>query len=285
MNAKQNSKVWGFVGCGNLAQALISGALSQKALSPSQIWITNRNITKIQDFAKKFKIKIAPSNQTLADSSDYIVLATKPQDLPAAAKSFDLSHPDQVVISLAAGVRTESLKEFFPQAKAVVRIMANTPAKVHAGVFGIYISLSKSVKIQERRSLELNLEQLLKPLGQIMYLKSEDQLDLVTAASASGVGFIFEFMHQFENWLIKNGLTSKQARVLVTGTFFGASKLAGVTSQKSFEELREAVTSKKGTTLAGLNYFRKSNLGRTLSGALTAAFRRAQELAQNFKEK
>jgi pyrroline-5-carboxylate reductase len=190
-----------------------------------------------------------------------------------------------VVISLAAGVRTESLRKFFPQTKAVVRIMANTPAKVQAGVFGVFISLNKSVKIQEKRSLELNLETLLRPLGQVMYLKSEDHLDLVTAASASGVGFIFEFMNQFENWLIKNGFSSKDARTLVIGTFLGASKLAGVTSQKSFVELREAVTSKKGTTLAGLNYFRKSNLGKTLSGGLTAAFRRAQELAQNFKEK
>ncbi len=263
----------GFIGVGNMSQAIIKGLLESKQISASMIYGSNRSQGKLQKVCEQYKIHECKDNEELINSTDVIFLGMKPQDMSAAVDSLASVFTDkQIVISLAAGVTIKSLAKRLPQCR-IARVMPNTPTVLRRGVIGYTLS-------HEDPGLESVVEDLLSPLGVVFRLEDEEQMAALTVSCASGTGFVFELMTYWQDWIEERGFDPEQARLMVVETFLGAAMLASHNSETTIEELQNKVTSKKGITAAGLESMRELELERVLRYSFEKAALRNQELAK-----
>ena len=180
----------------------------------------------------------------------------------------------QVVLSIAAGIRARDIALWLGT-QAIVRAMPNTPALIAQGVTGLAALPAVSA---EQRSVA---ERILAAVGSVVWFDDESALDTVTAISASGPAYVFYFIEALIAAGRAEGLTDQQARDLATGLFVGAAHLAAQ-SPEPIAVLRERVTSKGGTTAAGLASLAADRVDAAIARAVHAAKVRAQELGDEF---
>ncbi len=207
---------------------------------------------------------------------DYVVLGFKPQQLASAApvlkKELErMGGP--TLISILAGVRLETLRAYFPEHK-ILRMMPNTPIDVGAGLLGWVFNESHS------EHLKGHILETFKSCGVNVSLASEDELDRYTAIAGSGPAYIFEFARILFEQYLALGLPSEHAREIISELFLGSCKLMSE-SELSFEELRNAVTSKGGVTARALDIFSEHNFSSTVKLALEKNIERSAELARS----
>ena len=262
----------GFIGGGNMAQALIIGLKNQQFVM--------QNIIVIElDANKRAELSLlgvhATDTLTSVKVCDVIVLAIKPQQLPAMAKTLATLLSKQLVISIAAGIRLSDLSRWLGNDSAnytaIIRAMPNTPAQIQAGVTGLYAMPSVS---QAQIALA---DQVLSAAGATVWLDSEQKLDAVTAISGSGPAYVFYLIEALQAAALELGLNAEQARQLSLATFKGASLLADA-SHTPINTLREQVTSKGGTTEAGLLSLQASQVKQAILLATQKACERAKTL-------
>lgn len=211
--------------------------------------------------------------ETLAPQSfDLCIIAIKPQliddVLPAYA---DRLKPGGAVASIAAGASAARLAALF-ETGSVVRIMPNMPSAIGKGVSGLFATSETPADIRNR------IETLMRAAGLTVWVDTEDQLDRVTAVAGSGPGYVFELARVYVEAAKALGFADEDARKLVLGTMVGAVEMA-LQSNGGLAELRNAVTSRKGTTEAGLNALTRDGLLEQLfKDATAAAYARAVEL-------
>jgi pyrroline-5-carboxylate reductase len=265
-----SSKI-GFIGAGNMCQALIGGWLEQGTFNPDQIYVTNRSPGKVKRLEESFKVHGVATNEELVDKVDFVVLAVKPQDLNAAiepiASAFTPSH---TVISLAAGFRIQSLKRLLPESK-IVRVMPNTPVKIHKGLIGFCTS-------KPDPALDRWVEHAFSPLGLVVKLEEGEPFQALTVAGGAGVGFVFELMIYWQEWLEERGIDPELAKRITVQTFVGASQLAERSEDVSLVELQHKVASKKGVTASGLDSMRELEVERALRYSFEKAGLKDREL-------
>jgi pyrroline-5-carboxylate reductase len=259
----------GFIGGGNMAQALITGLKSQR--------FDMQDITVIElDANKRLALEQAFGVNTSAElvktqSCEAIVLAIKPQQLPVLAKTLAPLLTNQLVISIAAGIRLADLSRWLGNYKTIIRAMPNTPAQIQAGVTGLY-----AMPTVNKTQIAL-ANQVLRAAGSTLWLDSEDKLDAVTAISGSGPAYVFYFIEALHEAALQLGLTEPQAKQLSIATFKGASLLADA-STTPIATLREQVTSKGGTTEQGLLSLQNSHVKQAIVLAAQKACERAKTL-------
>lgn len=264
----------GFVGTGNLAQAIITALVDDKVIPANQIYMSNRTPGKPTKLKAKFpELNHISSNEELIEECDIIILAMKPQDLQVAIEpiSFTFSS-DKIVVSLAAGVTLKNLRHLIPGTENIIRVMANTASRVKNAVFG-YCSLNHD---SPNESLIIEL---LAPLGLVVSAEEGEEFDALTVACASGTGFVLEFIGYFQTWLEDRGFEAEVASKMAIETFLGASILAKEMDHMTVEELREQVTSKKGVTLAGLEKMRELDLEGSMAMSFEKAVQRNKQLS------
>ncbi len=261
-----------FIGGGNMAQALIVGLKNQQ--------FAMQNITVIElDANKRGELERLGVNATDTLTSvtvcDVIVLAIKPQQLPAMAKTLATILTKQLVISIAAGIRLSDLSRWLGNDSAnytaIIRAMPNTPAQIQAGVTGLYALPSVS-----HAQIAL-ANQVLSAAGATIWLDSEEKLDAVTAISGSGPAYVFYLIEALQEAALALGLNAEQAKQLSIATFKGASLLAEA-SNTPINTLREQVTSKGGTTEQGLLSLQDSQVKQSIILAAKKACERAKSL-------
>ena len=266
----------GFVGAGNMAAAIIGGLLDAGvsadrlcAADPSE---TAREKLKLQGIASVSARPAEPFAQ-----ANLIVLAVKPQFMADATMSLaPLLGPDCVVMSVAAGISTPSLKALLNRpALPVVRCMPNTPALVRAGASGLFAS--DEVSDEQRRGVEA----VMRVVGTARWLTSESHIDIVTAVSGSGPAYFFAFMEAMIAAGERLGLDHETAHQLTLQTALGAAILAN-TGGEPIDELRRNVTSPGGTTERALASFEDANLSQLVDDAMQACLDRAREMAEEF---
>ena len=263
----------GFIGVGNMAQAIIKGLTESKVITPKHLFATNRSAGKLQKAADFFGFTACADNEELIDTADVVILATKPQDLAAAIDPLtSVFREGQIVMSLAAGVTLRTLEKKLPQCR-IVRLMPNTPALIHRGIVGYVTS-------KEDPGLETLVEDLFTPLGSVFKMEDEEQFAALTVSCAGGTGFVFELMMYWQDWIEERGFEPEVARKMVVETFLGAALLAEQSKDIPIEELQNKVTSKKGITAAGLQSMRELEIERTLRYSFEKAALRDQELAK-----
>jgi len=268
-------EVIGFIGAGNMCQALVEGWLSHKLASPADICVSNRSPGKVTRLAQQFGVQAAATNEDLVDRSDVVIIAVKPQDLDAAIEPIASSfHDDQIVISLAAGIQLRHLRNLLPKNRNLVRVMANTPARVMKGAFA-YCTPVPNVRVDRW------MERMFGPLGFVQKLDEGEPFEAFSVASSAGVGFVFELMIYWQEWLEERGIAPEVAQQITVQTFLGAAELARQSFPQSLDDLQARVTSKKGITAAGLDSMRELEVERLLRYSFEKSALRDRELAQD----
>lgn len=262
----------GFIGGGNMARSLIGGLISSR-VKPGSIYASDVNTDTLSALTTDFAIQACEHNQQLLDNCSIIVLSVKPQVMKDVVGALNISNKTDVMfITIAAGIRAESIQNWLGQDAAIVRAMPNTPALVQTGATALYANANTSEEQKEAA------ESILRAVGLALWIDEESQMDAVTALSGSGPAYLFLVMEAMEEAGINLGLTQETSRLLAIQTAFGTAKLA-LEIEESPATLRERVTSPGGTTEQALRVFNESELKAIFNKAMTAARDRAIELA------
>ena len=216
--------------------------------------------------------------RTLSDNTmhlhqqDLIVLAVKPKLITHVLDEIRAQlAPSSLIVSLAAGVTLDTLKQHTPHHSQVIRAMPNIAAEVGQSA----TLLLKSGNLSPQQSFII--EQCFQQCGLIEWVSNDEVLDLGTILAGSGPGYVFYMMRALQESVTALGMPTEIAKTLVQQTFLGASLLATHKSE-SLLELQQQVTSPKGTTAAALEVFDKYHLDQQLHEALNAAWQRVLEL-------
>lgn len=264
----------GFLGLGNMAQAMIKGLLDSKVVAPHALFASNRSEGKLQKATDLFGIHSCATNEALIEQTDVVILAMKPQDLAAAIDPISaLFNDNQIVISLVAGVTLQTLEKKLPQCR-IVRVMPNTPSLIGRGVLGYVMD-------EEDQGVQILVEDLFSPIGYVLQVDDEDQFEALTISAASGPGFIFELMMYWQEWIEERGFDPAVARKMTVETFLGTALLAAQSKDTPLEELLHKVASKKGITAAGLESMRELEVERAMRISFEKAALRNRELAKD----
>jgi pyrroline-5-carboxylate reductase len=276
MNQLLKRQKIGFLGAGNMAQAIIKGMLESGVATSDQILASNRTPGKLQKLTDQYKIQSFDNNESLVENSDIVFLAVKPQDLLTAIEPIASSfHDDQIVISLAAGIKMQTLEKYLPNAR-LVRMMPNTPSIIGRGVIGYLLN-----EIDE--ALDAMMDDMCSPLGYTLKVEDEDQFETVMVSCSSGTGFVLEMMMYWQDWIVEHGFDDETAKRMTLETFMGASMLAAHSKDIPFEELQARVASKKGVTAAGLQSMRELEIERALRISFEKAAMRSKEISREIK--
>lgn len=269
MQADIQSLKISFIGGGNMARALISGLL-QKGVSPTHINVIESDPAKRQALVADFSVLTTDQLPSIT-KSDVVILAVKPQHLRDVAIFLGSLLSQQLVISIAAGVRVQDLATWLGGYRTIIRVMPNTPAQIQKGVSALFAT--NAVNTTQRESAET----LMQAVGQTLWLDQEEKMDAVTAISGSGPAYVFYFIEALESAAAKLGFTPDQARMLAVETFSGAVQLAAM-GTASPSELRVQVTSKGGTTEQALLSMQSAGVQEAIIKAAEAAAMRSKEL-------
>lgn len=262
-----------FIGAGNMALSLIGGLLAS-GYPKDKILTTEPNEAQRHLVAERLGITCLANNNEAVQQADIIVLAVKPQQLETVCLEIQASvqskHP--LIISIAAGIRTQDMDRWLGSQNAIVRTMPNTPALIQSGATGLFANPKVSGEQHNQA------ENILRAAGITVWVQDEAQLDAVTALSGSGPAYYFLFMEAMQQAAQAQGLDEKSARLLTLQTAFGAAKMA-LESTDDLVTLRQKVTSPNGTTERAIQTFEEHQLRTTVAAAMNAAQHRAQELA------
>lgn len=258
-----------FIGGGNMAAAIIGGLIAS-GIAPRQIEVVEINADARAQLGARFGVNTRASLDE-AVLHPLLVLAVKPQTLPDVAATLAGRLSDQLVISIAAGVRLGDLSRWLGGHARLVRTMPNTPALVQAGITGLFAPAAVD------HAARSQAEAVMRAVGGVVWVTEESQLDAVTAVSGSGPAYVFYAIEALEAAARAQGLSTETARQLALQTFFGAAKLA-LESGEEPALLRQRVTSKGGTTERGIAALQTAGLEAAFAQAVEAASRRSAEL-------
>jgi pyrroline-5-carboxylate reductase len=267
------TKTLGFVGGGNMAEALVKGLLHAKVVPPEGILVSDVKPERLAHFNELHGVRTTQDNHDLVRTSDVIVLSVKPQviDKVLALIGGDVK-AGQLVISVAAGVPVSAIEARLPEGTHVVRTMPNMPATVQAGATAIAPGTHAT-----EEDLEV-ARALFTAVGRVVTL-DETLLDAVTGLSGSGPAYVMLMIEALADGGVKVGLHRDTALLLAAQTVFGSAKLLLDTGEHP-GRLKDMVTSPGGTAIAGLHTLESGGLRRTLIDAVEAATNRSAQLGE-----
>jgi len=266
------NKTIGFIGGGNMAQAIIRGLLA--AGHPAEKIAVADPGDASQEALRAIDtgMLVSANNAEVASAADVIVLATKPQYIVQVAEEIADSNPE-LVISVAAGITIESLENALGESTPVVRIMPNTPALVGEGMAGL---VGNKLVTDTEKAIANSI---VDATGEAIWLDNESLMDAVTAISGSGPAYFFLVMELLANGAKDFGFSEDVARKLAVQTALGAATLAN-SDDTDLNELRRRVTSPGGTTEAACNSLLDDDLAVIFRRALKAARDKSIELGK-----
>lgn len=259
-----------FIGGGNMATAL-AGGLAAKGFAARDMKIVEVLPDARKRVSDSLGVAAFAAPASAAPYGDVVVLAVKPQQMREAARAVAPHLKDELVLSIAAGIRLADLGRWLGGYARLARCMPNTPALIGLGVTGLY------ARPEVAPAQRAHAQAVLEAVGEVIWLDDEALLDPVTAVSGSGPAYVFYLIEALERAAREVGLDAAAARRLALGTFRGAAELAARSSEPP-ATLRERVTSKGGTTERALASMRTEKLDEAIVRAVRAANERAKEL-------
>jgi pyrroline-5-carboxylate reductase len=255
----------GFIGGGNMASAIISG-LQKNGFNMKNITVFEPSEEKRAALATAFHVDTFDNVETsnVIDKLNVIVFAIKPQQLQSICHALNALQPQQLIISIAAGIRAVDIARWLNGHKAIIRVMPNTPAQIQAGISGMFALSTVSAQHKEAANT------IMQAVGKTLWLENESEMDALTAISGSGPAYVFYLIEALEEAAIKLGFNHEHARLLALETFHGASQLA-VQSDADANTLRSQVTSKGGTTEQGIAVLESADIKSIIYQAAKAA--------------
>lgn len=264
----------GIIGCGNMGSALIEGIQRQAALRKKyHLMGSETNADRRRDIQSKYRISVTQDNQKLAQESEIILLAVKPQEIREVLKGIaGQIRETKLILSIAAGIPTRLIEETLGGSPKVVRIMPNTPALVSEG-----ISTIAPGRFAQKSDVK-TAKEILSAVSEVIELE-EKHLDAVTALSGSGPAYFAYWISALVEGAVAEGLSKEVALKLAEQTARGTAVLLQKTKLAP-EELVTRVASKGGTTEAALKVFEQEQLAEIIKRAVKAAAERSRELSQ-----
>src|SRR4028119_607662 len=275
---------FGTIGGGVMGEALLSRLIAQKVYLPSEILVSDPQLQRRQFLTETYGIGTTASNLEVAEATEVLFLAIKPQVFDTVALELAVaagkqgnngetadSKSEALVVSILAGVPLSKLEPAFP-GRGVLRVMPNTPATVGAGMSAIAAG-----KLVQPADLEL-VKRIFQAVGEVVEVP-ESMLDAVTGLSGSGPGYVAILIEALTDGGVCAGLPRAIASQLALQTVFGTAKLLQETGMHP-AELKDRVTSPGGTTIAGIAKLESSGFRSALIEAVKAACWRSQELGK-----
>lgn len=264
----------GFIGSGNMAEAIIKGIIDAHIYHPEDIIISDVRKERLNQLAEQYDIFYMSDNKKLAQSVDILVLSIKPQNMTAVLTEIENSlNKETLVVSIAAGITTSTIAKTLGLIP-IIRVMPNTPALIGQGTAVLFANKQAQQRLAEA-------ERIFSAVGFVAAVEDEKLIDAVTAISGSGPAYFFLLMEEMIKTAEKLGLEKQLAEKLVLQTAKGTAMLA-IEREKSGEKpemLRQKVTSPGGTTEAALKVFSKYDFEKIVNEALAAAAKRSKELS------
>ena len=254
-----NKKI-GFIGGGNMAEALIKGLLTG-GVPAADLFVAEPLETRRAFLADRYGINVTGDNRSVAVASDVIFLSVKPQTAMTVVKELATAiTADKLLISIMAGIKTEAIEAACPSGTRTVRVMPNTPALVLMAASAIAPGAAATAEDTSlvRRIFEL--------VGKA-WLVEEKLLDAVTGLSGSGPAYVLSFIEALADAGVKNGLSREVAAGLAVQTVAGTAQLLLETGEHP-ALLKEKVTSPGGTTITGLHVLEKEGFRGTVMNAV-----------------
>ena len=267
----------GFVGGGNMAEAMIRGLLRGKVFAPDDVIVSGPRDERLQELREKYGIRATTINREAA-AARIVVLSVKPQILSRVLDEIaDAIDSEALVISIAAGVPVAAIQSRLASGTRVVRGMPNTPALVDAAATAIAGG-------EHARESDLDdARRIFDAIG-ITVILEESQLDAVTGLSGSGPAYVFLILEALSDAGVKVGLSRRTAQLLAAQTLLGSAKLLLETNEHP-GRLKDMVTSPGGTAITGLHTLEHGGVRTTLMNAVEAATRRSRELGEAMLKK
>lgn len=266
-------KTIAFIGSGVMGEAMIRGLLDQQIVQPSQIIAADPWQERLAELQKTYGIRVTSHNSEAAESGQVVVLSVKPQSFAAILPDLRgrLRRQD-LLLSILAGTPIKKLADGLAHA-AVVRAMPNTPAQIGQGIT-VWTGTPEVSELQKEQA-----KAILGSLGDEIFVEEEGYLDMATALSGSGPGYVFLFMEALIDAGVHMGFSRRVAQQLVFQTIKGSVEYAE-RSGKHVAELRNQVTSPGGTTAAALYHMEKGGLRTVISRGIWAAYERSVALGK-----
>ncbi|MDE6211110.1 MAG: pyrroline-5-carboxylate reductase [Clostridia bacterium] len=254
----------GFIGCGNMAKAIINGLFDSNLLTTKDILVSTPSIS-----APYRGVSFSNDNQDVVSTCEYVVLAVKPQIFKAISADFS-NNKCKCVISIMAGVNTDTIAKVC-NCNQVIRIMPNTPCSIGEGVSAITSSNA------DADSNEF-VENIFKTISKVVRVE-EKYFDAVTSISGSGPAYVYYFIKAMIDGGIKGGLSFDQSKELTIATMIGASKMVANSSEE-LDTLIQKVCSKGGTTIQAIDTFREKSVDKSIIEGIEKCRKRSEELSK-----
>jgi pyrroline-5-carboxylate reductase len=265
-------KRWGFIGAGKMATALIRGMIRSGTAAPGAIVASDPVEAARSALAAETGVSVHATNEPVAQASDVIVLAVKPQSMgQVLADLGSFVTAEHLVISVAAGVSLATLAAGLGGHERLARVMPNTPALVGEGAAGYCLGAGAS------EADDATVRACLEGVGRTFRVP-ESLLDAVTGLSGSGPAFVYVMIEALSDGGVRVGLPREVATALAAQTVLGAARMVLETGLHT-GTLKDQVTSPGGTTIAGLHALERGGIRAALIDAVEAATRRSAELA------
>ena len=264
----------GFIGCGKMASAIIKGLLKSNFLTSENIIATQAEQESLEEKSKLLGINVILDNKILAQNSNVIFIATKPNQVTnVLAEISEFITSEKLIVSIAAGVTTEKLEANLPLNTHVIRVMPNTPALVGEGMSGMVAG-----KYATKEDLNY-IYKLLSTIGKCIIVDKETQMDIVTAISGSGPAFFYKVINDIARAGETLGLEYEKALLLSIQTAIGSAKMA-LNREITMEELIANVATKGGCTRVGIDVMEDINTAKIFNEVIEKTTQKANELGK-----
>ncbi|MCM1037872.1 MAG: pyrroline-5-carboxylate reductase [Roseburia sp.] len=261
----------GFIGLGNMADAMIGGMLKKNIVKAEDIIGTAKTSATREKMADRYGISIKDTNAETAKASDVLILAVKPQFLAeVTAQIKDAVTDETLIISIAAGKSIAWIEEAFGRRMKIVRCMPNTPALVGEGCTGVCVNERVS---EEEKEYSIKL---MESFGRAS-LVPEHLIDAVGAVSGSSPAYVFMFIEAMADAGVAAGMPRKQAYEFAAQAVYGSAKLV-LESGRHPGELKDMVCSPGGTTIQGVRVLEEKGLRGAVMDALAACVEKSKQL-------
>ncbi|MFZ3578534.1 pyrroline-5-carboxylate reductase [Virgibacillus sp. DJP39] len=264
-----------FVGAGSMAESIIAGIVNNKHMKSNQIFVTNKdNKERLERLEVKYNVRCTTDRKVAISGADVIVLSMKPYDLTAAVEAIkEYITPNQVVVSVLAGVSIEHITSIIGKDVPVVRAMPNTSASIGYSATAI----ARATTITEEQ-LD-GVIALFNTIGTTAIIDEKD-MHIVTGLSGSGPAYIYYLAEALEKVATQSGLDKDIAKALIMQTIIGAGEMLKE-SGESADVLRKKITSPNGTTQAGLEKLDEMKFQNAIMECVKSARDRSVELGKN----
>ncbi|MGN0242932.1 MAG: pyrroline-5-carboxylate reductase [Lachnospiraceae bacterium] len=273
MNTIPESKIISFIGCGNMAQAIIGGLLASGIVKPDQIIASDHSEEQREKMNKKHHIVTTASNTKAAEKADILYLCVKPNILPCVVSEIaPVVGDNTLIISIAAGQSIKKIEGYFEKPISLVRVMPNTPALVGESMSAL--CHNQTVTEEQKETVSCLFEQ----LGRSKWV-AETLMDTVTGISGSSPAYVFLFIEAMADAAVKYGMPRADAYEFCAQAVLGSAKMVLETG-KHPGELKDMVCSPSGTTIEAVAKLEETGFRNSIIAATSACIEKSKEMGK-----